>query len=69
MMWQSKRKGFMVPQQIKKVRIARLSIISNTTLMILKLITDFVIGSVSINLGGYSLRSGSSGSYYSLCRR
>lgn len=38
----------MDPQQIKKVRIARLSIISNTTLMILKLITGFVIGSVSI---------------------
>jgi cation diffusion facilitator family transporter len=35
-------------QQKKKVRIARLSIISNITLMILKLITGLVIGSVSI---------------------
>ncbi|MBN2516819.1 MAG: cation transporter [Deltaproteobacteria bacterium] len=35
-------------QQQKKLRIARLSIISNTTLMILKLATGLVIGSVSI---------------------
>jgi cation diffusion facilitator family transporter len=35
-------------QQTKKVSIARLSIISNITLMIFKLITGLVIGSVSI---------------------
>lgn len=47
-MWQGNRNGFMDLQQQKKLRIARLSIISNTTLMILKLATGLVIGSVSI---------------------
>ncbi|MFH1080081.1 MAG: cation diffusion facilitator family transporter [Pseudomonadota bacterium] len=40
--------GFMMDAQSRKVRVAALSVISNTTLVVMKLIVGLLIGSISI---------------------